>query len=54
LAAGADVLLLTSFNEWPEGTVVEPSADWPDPYRHLRQIARWKGRTFVEPPLPAR
>ena len=54
LAAGADILLLTSFNEWPEGTVVEPSADWPDPYRHLRQIARWKGRTFVEPPLPAR
>jgi len=54
LAAGADILLLTSFNEWPEGTVVEPSADWPDPYRHLRQIARWKGRTFVEPPRPAR
>ncbi len=54
LAAGADVLLLTSFNEWPEGTVVEPSADWPDPYRHLRQIARWKGREFVPPPLPAR
>jgi hypothetical protein len=54
LAAGADVLLLTSFNEWPEGTVVEPSADWPDPYRHLRQVARWKGREFVPPPLPAR
>ena len=54
LAAGADVLLLTSFNEWPEGTVVEPSADWPDPYRHLRQIARWKGREFVPPALPAR
>lgn len=54
LAAGADVLLLTSFNEWPEGTVVEPSADWPDPYRHLRQVARWKGVEFVPPPLPAR
>ena len=54
LAAGADVLLLTSFNEWPEGTVVEPSADWPDPYRHLRQVARWKGREFVPPALPAR
>jgi len=46
--------LLTSFNEWPEGTVVEPSADWPDPYRHLLQIARCKGREFVPPALPAR
>lgn len=52
LAAGADVLLLTSFNEWPEGTMVEPSADWPDPYRYLRAIAGWKGLTFVPPEPP--
>ena len=54
LAAGADVLLLTSFNEWMEGTMVEPSADWPDPYQYLRIIAGWKGRTFVPPAKPAK
>lgn len=54
LAAGADILLLTSFNEWPEGTVVEPSADWPDPYQYLRIIAGWKGKAFTPPPLPVK
>lgn len=54
LAAGADILLLTSFNEWPEGTMVEPSADWPDPHQYLRLIAGWKGKTFVPPALPVK
>jgi len=30
---------LTSFNEWPETTVVEPSSSWPDPYCYLRILA---------------
>lgn len=54
LAAGADVLLLTSFNEWPEGTMVEPSAEWPDPYQYLRIVAGWKGRAFQAPPAPGK
>jgi hypothetical protein len=29
--AGADYIMVTSWNEWPEGTVIEPSADWDDP-----------------------
>jgi hypothetical protein len=54
LTAGADILLLTSFNEWPEGTMVEPSADWADPYQYLRMVSAWKGKAFVPPPLPVK
>ncbi|MBM4031394.1 MAG: hypothetical protein FJ291_06355 [Planctomycetes bacterium] len=51
--ARADIVLLTSFNEWPETTVVEPSASWPDPYFYLRILAEWKGVAFTAPPLPS-
>lgn len=51
--AGADVVLLTSFNEWPETTIVEPSSSWPDPYFYLKLLAEWRGTQFVPPPLPA-
>ncbi len=51
--AGADVALLTSFNEWPETTIVEPSSSWADPYRYLKILAEWKGLSFERPPLPA-
>lgn len=50
--AGADAILLTSFNEWPETTVVEPSSSWPDPYAYLKILAGWKGVAFTPPPLP--
>ena len=52
--AGADAILLTSFNEWPETTVVEPSSSWSDPYQYLRIAAEWKGLKFSPPPLPKR
>jgi hypothetical protein len=51
--AGADVALLTSWNEWPETTVVEPSSSWPDPYFYLKLLAEWNGIKFVPPPMPA-
>jgi hypothetical protein len=51
--AGADVALLTSFNEWPETTIIEPSS-WPDPYFYLKLLAEWKGVAFNIPPLPPR
>ena len=51
--AGADLLMVTSWNEWPESTAVEPSSSWTDPYQYLRILAEWKGREFVPPELPA-
>ena len=48
--AGADAILLTSFNEWPETTVVEPSSSWKDPYLYLKIVAEWKGLEFTSPP----
>jgi hypothetical protein len=50
--AGADIVLVTSFNEWPETTIVEPSSSWPDPYIYLKILAEWKGRVFEPLPLP--
>jgi len=52
--AKADVVLVTSFNEWPETTVVEPSSSWRDPYVYLKVLAEWKGVEFATPPLPGR
>jgi hypothetical protein len=44
--------MVTSWNEWPESTVVEPSSSWPDPYHYLKVLAEWKGVAFNPPPLP--
>ena len=52
--ARADAILLTSFNEWPETTVVEPSSSWQDPYLYLKVVAEWRGLVFRTPPLPRR
>lgn len=52
--AAADFVMVTSFNEWPESTVVEPSSSWQDPYQYLKILADWKGVTFEAPPLPLR
>jgi len=52
LAAKADVIAVTSFNEWPETTVIEPSRDWPDPYLYLKIIAQYTGAKWRQPPLP--
>jgi hypothetical protein len=49
--AGADYVMVTSWNEWPETTVVEPSSSWPDPYQYLKILADWKGIPFA-PPSP--
>jgi hypothetical protein len=52
--AGADIVMVTSWNEWPETTVVEPSSSWPDPYLYLKILAEWKGREFKAPEAPKR
>ena len=50
--SGADYIMVTSWNEWPESTVVEPSSSWPDPYQYLKILAEWKGMTFSAIPPP--
>lgn len=50
--ASADFIMITSWNEWPESTVIEPSSSWPDPYHYLKIIAEWKGAPFTVPPMP--
>jgi hypothetical protein len=52
--AEADFVMVTSWNEWPETTVVEPSVTWADPYRYLRIIAEWRGVAFGDPAPPPR
>ena len=51
-AAGADMISITSFNEWPETTVVEPALTWPDPYLYLKILAEFRGIRWRTPLLP--
>ena len=51
-AAGADMISITSFNEWPETTVVEPALTWPDPYLYLKILAEFRGIRWRTPTLP--
>lgn len=50
--SGADMIGITSWNEWPESTVIEPAMTWPDPYLYLKIVAGFQGKRFVPPPLP--
>lgn len=50
--AKADILVICSWNEWLEGTTVEPSSDWKDPYLYLKIIAEQNGKKWNPPPLP--
>lgn len=50
--AKADFIMITSWNEWPETTVIEPASTWPDPYLYLKVVADWKGKVFSIPPKP--
>ena len=61
IASNPDWIIITSFNEWPEGTYIEPSAAYGD--RYLGLTAEWAGRfksgaaiSYTSPvsaPLPA-
>ena len=52
--SGADYVMVTSFNEWPESTCIEPSSSWNDPYQYLKILAEWKGVKFEKPEEPKR
>ena len=50
--AGVDIIGITSWNEWPESTVIEPALTWADPYQYLKIVAEFQGKKFVPPPMP--
>jgi len=50
--AGADIISITSWNEWLETTNIEPAITSPDPYLYLKIIAEHQGNKFVSPSLP--
>ena len=52
-SSGADWVVITSFNEWPEGTMIEPSVSYGDTYLNLTRqlVAAFKG--MADPALAA-
>ena len=50
IASNPDWIIITSFNEWPEGTYIEPSAAYGD--RYLALTAEWAGRFKSSAALP--
>ncbi|MFN8482521.1 MAG: endo-1,3-alpha-glucanase family glycosylhydrolase [Anaerolineae bacterium] len=53
-ASGADWVIITSFNEWPEGTYIEPSEAYGDFYLKLTRdlIGQWKAGAPPTAPAP--
>jgi len=52
LRANPDWVLITSWNEWHEGSEIEPSWEYGDLY--IRLTGRYAPRFLAEPPVPVR
>jgi hypothetical protein len=52
VAAKPRFLFIQSWNEWYEGSQIEPSTSYSDPYLYLQILAQELGHLWQTPPLP--
>lgn len=52
VAAKPRFLFIQAWNEWHEGSQIEPSTHYSDPYLYLKILAQAMGKPWQTPPLP--
>ncbi len=52
LTARPDYIVIQAWNEWHEGSQIEASTSYTEPYLYLKLLAQKLGIPFVDPPLP--
>lgn len=50
--ARPDFIFIQAWNEWHEGSQIEPSVNYSEPYQYLKTLASSLGRPWTQPPSP--